>query len=339
MNTEQVARFIAYPAEMDASVLPVLKELADKHPYSSVYSLLYISAVSRFQSIALDQAIEEHAYRLSDRKRLYHIAIGIQNEQKEADSIEEIKEIQEKAIQVEELSFTKNIETPVKTHELETENEVEIQQEILQIEEIEQTETEGISDTLLHEDARAEINDDFQFDLETTAFSKEQAYFVDNLEVIDLISDEIETVKETEIPVVQIEIEKIPTEEKEIRTIETVQNGPKSFTSWLKAGSGNVEKEVETPLSNPKQAIIDKFIAEQPKISRAKTEFYSPSRKAKESLNEESIPVSETLAKIFAAQGNYPKAIHVYHQLILSIPEKKSLFALQIEELKKKITP
>lgn len=337
MNTEQVARFMAYPAEMDASVLPVLKELADKHPYSSVYSLLYISAVSRFQSIALDQAIEEHAYRLSDRKRLYHIAIGIQNEQQEANSIEEIKEIQEKAIQVEELSVTKNIEKPVKTHELEPENEVETQEEIAQIEDIEQTETEGISDTLLHEDARAEINDDFQFDLETTAFSKEQAYFVDNLEVIDLISDEIETVEETEIPAV--EIEKIPTEEKERHEIESIQNGPKSFTSWLKAGSGNIEKEVETPLSNPKQAIIDKFIAEQPKISRAKTEFYSPSRKAKESLNEESIPVSETLAKIFAAQGNYPKAIHVYHQLILSIPEKKSLFALQIEELKKKITP
>ena len=50
------------------------------------------------------------------------------------------------------------------------------------------------------------------------------------------------------------------------------------------------------------------------------------------------MPVSETLAKIFAVQGNYPKAIFAYEQLILLIPEKKAFFASQIQELKKKIT-
>jgi hypothetical protein len=49
------------------------------------------------------------------------------------------------------------------------------------------------------------------------------------------------------------------------------------------------------------------------------------------------MPVSETLAKIFALQGNFPKAIFAYQQLILINPEKKIFFASQIVELQKKL--
>jgi hypothetical protein len=92
---------------------------------------------------------------------------------------------------------------------------------------------------------------------------------------------------------------------------------------------------------------VNQFIKDEPKLSRPskeeiidikpKTEFFSPVKKAKESLEISTMPVSETLAKIFALQGNFPKAIFAYEQLCLINPEKKIFFASRIEELKKKL--
>ncbi len=93
--------------------------------------------------------------------------------------------------------------------------------------------------------------------------------------------------------------------------------------------------------------IIDKFIKEDPKISTPKKtskkesvdrpEMYNPLKKAKESINDAQLPVSETLAKIFVVQGNFPKAIFAYQQLMLIFPEKKTFFAKQIKELEQKL--
>lgn len=73
------------------------------------------------------------------------------------------------------------------------------------------------------------------------------------------------------------------------------------------------------------------------RFDKPKQDFYSPAKRAKESLSSEQIPVSETLAKVYAMQGAVAKAIGVYEQLILLNPEKKSFFANQIKVLKKNL--
>ena len=89
------------------------------------------------------------------------------------------------------------------------------------------------------------------------------------------------------------------------------------------------------PLSpQNKEAIIDKFILEEPKISKPKAAFFNPSDSAIRSNFDDEEIVSETLAKLYAEQGNISKAIHIYQKLSLLNQEKSRYFAAQIENLK-----
>ncbi len=83
-----------------------------------------------------------------------------------------------------------------------------------------------------------------------------------------------------------------------------------------------------------KEEIIEKFLREEPHISKPKSEFFNPSESALRSSQDEEAIVSETLAKLYSKQGNTAKAIRIYEKLNLLFPEKSSYFAAQIEKLK-----
>jgi hypothetical protein len=89
-----------------------------------------------------------------------------------------------------------------------------------------------------------------------------------------------------------------------------------------------------TKLIKEHQEIIDKIIKIEPRINKPKGEFFNSANKAKDSVVEDNSIVSETLARIYAMQGNLSKAIKTYEILSLKFPEKSAYFAALIKELK-----
>ena len=99
------------------------------------------------------------------------------------------------------------------------------------------------------------------------------------------------------------------------------------------------EQQEEVPQKKmSRKELIDKFIAENPSISRPKAEFFNPISMAQNSIIDKGDIVSETLAKIYFNQGYFDKAIEIYEKLSLVIPEKSIYFAAQIEKIKESQT-
>lgn len=138
---------------------------------------------------------------------------------------------------------------------------------------------------------------------------------------------------------------------------------PASFGDWLafmKKNNGQPYREIEEKVNQEKARkaslleattastqppviekrkknleIMDKIIANNPGPIRVKEEkFFTPEAKAKESLIENEHLVTETLAKIYALQGNTSKAIRAYEILSLKYPQKSAYFASLILKLR-----
>ena len=106
----------------------------------------------------------------------------------------------------------------------------------------------------------------------------------------------------------------------------------------LEAEKQRKETEQPKPKKLSRKELIDKFILENPSISRPKAEFYNPISVAQNSIIDQENIVSETLAKIYEKQGYFEKAISIYEKLGLKYPKKSRYFAAQIERIQESQT-
>ncbi len=145
------------------------------------------------------------------------------------------------------------------------------------------------------------------------------------------------------------ETAKIPAKEPVIHPDEPLhftKDETHSFTEWLKITKAvPIDREIEakdsTSIQQPKGIdrkfeLIEKFIQERPKLKPKEAvekiiDLSEPYTKTSESL------MTETLARVYLQQKNYPKAIQAYKILILKNPEKSGFFADQIRAIQKLI--
>lgn len=318
LNLEQIAQRINDPNLCQVGDIDDLKLFTSNYPYAQVFPILYLKALSNNNDIRFEEELSNYAYRISDRIQLYNLIHS-----KEL----HLKIPTESANQLE----TSIVETPV----ISIKNQVSIppiDAEVPELEsKIESIDEQRSAESIIADeeiDTLEEIKDadNDSFDQEILSIAISTSYNLDHLENIEKeLGEEIE---EPAQKIIQINSEK------------------RSFSSWLQANDRYFEPQVDEEKARI-DLIVNQFIKDEPKLSRPskeeiidikpKTEFFSPVKKAKESLEISTMPVSETLAKIFALQGNFPKAIFAYEQLSLINPEKKIFFASRIEELKKKL--
>ncbi len=116
--------------------------------------------------------------------------------------------------------------------------------------------------------------------------------------------------------------------------IREVKKGEETLNIEVKEDKSGEEK-VRKPNEEVQSSIdlIEKFIAAEPRITPGKVEQYTGVSFAKDSLEENFDWVTETMAKLYAAQGKIDRARKAYKRLIQLHPEKKIHFENQLKAL------
>jgi len=109
-------------------------------------------------------------------------------------------------------------------------------------------------------------------------------------------------------------------------------------TGWAGAGEGDGDaKDTKEGKDVKEGAIIDRFIRVNPRIGRVREEVDPRVEDLARASVEEGAGmdelVTETMARLYAQQGQRAKAKRAYEQLALKYPEKSAYFAAALKNL------
>tara|TARA_R110002049_G_scaffold6899_7_gene41997 strand:- start:1323 stop:2264 length:942 start_codon:yes stop_codon:yes gene_type:complete len=307
MNKNNFISVIKNPEQIDLAKIEQLKELTRQFPYCTTAQILLTKGLHNEHDIAFEKQLRISAAYAIDRSVLHHLILERPSHSSTPEAISSIGEEVQPPVDLEQPSIAPSeikdtIEGVVEMEEVfeaDKTNEIELGSEESTVNE----EKEEIHPFLEREILSAAIHSTYLLEAEETN-----------------------------------EEEKTEVEEKTtLNPASTNENSAHSFGDWLKLMDGQdvVEEKEEAEKIAPKAAskdLVDRFITTSPQI-KVKKEFYSASNMARLSVKENDDLVTETLANIYAQQGNTEKAISAYEKLALKYPEKRIYFANLIHKL------
>lgn len=373
MNRTQFISYLDNPDKLSSSDAIVLSELIRNFPFFQTAHLLYLKSLHNQHSIHYNNQLKISAAYASDRKVLHQLITKKSKPEtlltKEVITKTEENNIQDSLLQA---KTVERIITPVlnETSEKESKPGILAIIEALPVHEKEIKSDEVKPDldqtTLVEKIIKDEHEQENQTNKVEIIDEKLEVLELEYLSQVAITTIELE-VSSTQTPGKNVNLVEEGEEEKingnpksdillnvsKEKISENIEKGEffdssqlHSFTDWLKNTShlfstSPITSDQERIEKTKKKAtpldLIDKFLLEDPKISKPKAEFYSPVNMAKQSVADDITFVSETLAKIYLSQGNYVKALQAYENLHLKYPEKRLYFAAQIKNLRKLI--
>jgi hypothetical protein len=331
MEIDKLVHIVKNPINSNCKDIEI-ESLKSKFPYCQTFTLISMMQKHQQGVFGFEEELEQSAHKIIDRGILHdylHNESKFETEASTAiESIEAEPQIEQEKI-IDEIDLVQPIEviTPIIDQPKE---------------EVKKNFTELDFDII-----NSAIDSSIQLEVDEELEKTQQ------LEEKIQEKETVETHLENENSLVEPILD-VPSSMEEFEEQEAIDSSPKSFISWLKsqdsdpATKGEIkeipdsstlkdaELKVEIDKELAKKKILEKFILDEPRISKPKKEFFSPTKKAKESLTENDDLITETLAKIYVLQKNYNKAIDAYERLSLIYPEKNTFFANQIQRIKDK---
>lgn len=339
MERERLARLLEEPARMAREDIAGLKALVENYPWFSGAQLLRTVGDRLSGDVLFDETIRTTAAHLPSRSVLYDLVTA------PPPPAVKLQVVKPHPAKVSPVAIPTSIEAPVPLVPDPSFPVIELPDELAAPESIE--ESPATEELVVRSLSKEPDPLGKELDEQIMRSALASAYDLTLREQLSAVEP-----PRTNDSLVQADEPVIP----QLKPIPAVipPNARLRFTDWLdhadvgsstSAVSTSANTGVVAPSINPDSSLsapaerlgtaelLDRFIQQANPAPPPRPAFFAPQEAGKRSLDDTAGLVTETLARIYAKQGNFPKAIEAYRRLALKYPEKGAYFAALQKEL------
>lgn len=356
MNSTDLIHYIEKPELLNKETLSQINNLLKDYPYFQTAHKLYLKNLKQTDSAEFQNRLTFSSIHIGDRDKLFHyLKSPALNEMPVQISVaEEIKEEEIKTIEylpaIEPETEKKQIKEPEKSKLLKHHN---VRRKI-------KDGVEGMGDNISitissqieflksNQKGNLEYSPEIYF-IEEEKLEKNKILTIDTVPDQEIsknskdllqIDESIEIEKDSSIEAIKKSQSELKDSVELIETADNIQQNKKPILKQ-KSNQGfdisHYADEDEILKSADENDLITKFITVNPRIEPVESYINDQKDISEHSTKEDDNLLTETLAKVYIAQGYFDKAIKSYEKLCLKYPEKITYFAGQIEMIKELI--